>query len=192
MFRHIVFVCCLASLTGCPDKPAVTISGSGGGHAGSTSSGGTYAFNAPFLQEDLLRTIVGMAQFPGKKLRPAFMLRIRFQSEPRFDMKTRSTADGERTLWSQRFRAAGDQEVEVRYVMTYSPAAETLTLGGKAYALDAGRLFLLDLRTQPAKITQLASDLGAVIQGEKPGQAELAAAVAALEKQHAVMRELER
>jgi hypothetical protein len=82
------------------------------------------------------------------------------------------------TVWNSSFWRHWRDEIK------HKPVAEQLTVGGQAFAGEAGQVFLVDLTTQPVQVTQVRAEVKDLITSREPGRDELKGAAEKLRSQH--------
>lgn len=168
----------------------------GSGHLGETSSGSAdarFVIKCPFHLTGDQMTVMGLAEWPGKPRHPAFLLLLKLPPKPgvvSFGVDGAVGSDGEKSYWHQQFNTSGNQKQWVRYEIKHKPIAEQFTLGDQPSSLDSGRIFLLDLTTQPVQVNQLKAELGELLPGGDPGKEDLQAVVAKLRAKHEKVQEV--
>jgi hypothetical protein len=192
--RFAQLVCLVLLLTSCSQRSSDTGSQRSSdtgvdafGHVGETSGGSAdahFAIRCPFLQQGDRMSIVLLAEYPAKPLQPASVLLLKLTSKNAFSVDGSVGGDSDKHFWHQRFAAKGDKKLSVRYEIAHKPVTEQITFQEKAHSFDEGRVFLVDLTTEPVKITQVNEDLQNLLPGKQLGREDLKGAVEKLREKH--------
>ncbi len=181
---------CLALLISCSRQDSDVVAS---GHLGATSGGSPglrFGLSSPFFQEGDRMTIALLAEYPGRPMQAATLLLIRLTDGKSFATDGGCGDDSDVTYWHQKFVSIDGENVPVRYEMSHSPIAETITIGGQTYPLDDERVFLIDLTARPPMVTRLAEDLPALLPGTALGRDDLKKAVDTLRARHEAVEDL--
>ncbi len=188
--RFLQIGCMALLLTSCSQRASDT-GVDAFGHMGETSGGSAaahFAIRSPFLQQGDRMTVVLLAEHPGKSLEPASLFLLKLTAKNAFSTDGRTGNDSDKTDWHQKFAAAGDKKYPVRYEIPHKPLAEQLTLGERAYSLEEGRVFLIDLTAQPVHVTQVKEALPALLPNQPLTREDLKGVVDKLREKHESVR----
>jgi hypothetical protein len=162
------------------------------GQTATTVGGKTYAIGAPFLRAGDRMVVSAYAEHPGRPRGPAWLLLVRlndkWNTEAIGEWGGRGTDTG--VAYGHASYTARDGKLfAIQYELNAAPPPEFFSLGGKAHDLAAGRVFLIDLRTEPVSVTQLREDVAAWLPNQDARSEELENSVKELEARNETVRQ---
>jgi hypothetical protein len=149
------------------------------GHLGklrSGTAGKEWAGYVPFFRQGALQVYAPQAVCHGEERRPVFLLIERLAFGVPYIMGSGLESDGSSLKFNLsqndasgkpfpvEWRAVGVPEGQIRFPAT-PRFSEAITLGGKPYSLEKGRVFLVNLSEAPPVVTQVDADLIDLFQG---------------------------
>jgi hypothetical protein len=148
------------------------------GGSSSAAPGGHYAIRAYKYQKGDRLAVVGFVERPGAGgAGPACVALFRLPNRDLSLNEIHSGAGdaGAHVSWEYRFAPAGGADCKVGYELKGESAAEHWSIDGKSYAVDAGRVALVDLTKNPPEMTQVRVDLANLFPTTEPNQEQMKA-----------------
>jgi len=164
------------------------------GHRGANSSGTAdkmVSIVTPFFGKGNRVAQSVYAQFPGKEKGPACLVLLRLSTPSDSALiSDAGTADNVSHTYMG-FPPRGDAKTWwLRYSIHNRSFEEKLTLGETEYKLAAGRVFTVDLRTNPVTVQQLHDDPAEYLPATDPTREDFLRATTTLQANHPAVKTL--
>lgn len=159
--------------------------------AGGTFSGHGGGLDRPWWGEGDAAVMLHWPRNGGPLGRTIWMVVARYPRGARSSgLSSKTNSDG--TKWETETKVtvqfASGQTMVLRHAASSQDPVEHFTAGEQQFKADAGRLFLLDLTTQPPRVVQVKADLAAAMprpQSDIDPRPEFKVALAKLREKHA-------
>ena len=134
-----------------------------GNLGGQSASGelGRFSSTLPYFRHGREQLILGLLEDPEQSWRPTFVLLLKLANPTTINVTFTNEPDGEMQLLRRGYLTGSGKRfhIEYRYTDSMLPVKDRLALGGDNYPLESGRVFTIDLSSDPVQITQLDLDI---------------------------------
>jgi hypothetical protein len=124
---------------------------------------GDFEGRVPFYQAGDLRVFMPVAGYPGKTLGPAYVLITRLVPGMAVLSDGGLGVGGDFLTINPASLDSMGNTFRFKYIVRGKPPVEEMSAGGHSYKPEDGRVFLLDLSTEPPSVSQVKVEMGGLL-----------------------------